>query len=354
MAIRRCFGNIAASDLGCTILADVSHQSVTRYELNLHGSFITACRSFHADVTENLSEPFTITTFSARGDATNSAVWQKAKLHGLEVTTAQVVYRDDVESVVTAEDYFVRARTRTQWADPQRVLDATHKGLHSMYRKQLESLGVPLWEAAPAPPGSNRESLSTTLKKMALPSSVALYFISSDGGGDQQKFRRVVKQETMYSLESIVVDQNCFQHSAALIVKGGLGRIDVFLRDWDVSFKYYASIAKIVHIWRDYCRDVYTTWLAMFGPVSANEHARRMVPKCISGRWASVHQSQKMSKSAPWIASVLKAVIEKKTPTKPPEGVLPLPEPPAPSPAVRGVDDPQLEETKQHREKIGK
>ena len=53
-------------------------------------------------------------------------------------------------------------------------------------------------------------------------------------------------------------------------------------------FKYYASLAKLMHIWRDNSRQVFLYWIARFGAVEAARHAKRMPPCCNSGRWGSI------------------------------------------------------------------
>ena len=100
-----------------------------------------------------------------------------------------------------------RSKTRGQFADPQRVADSTAAGTHAMLRKQLQGLGVPVWErklaaeqqGQAAPAGPDVAPLTSPLQ---------LWLITSDGGSDQMKFRRVVNSETETNGSAIVVDRS--------------------------------------------------------------------------------------------------------------------------------------------------
>ena len=156
-----------------------------------------------------------------------------------------------------------------------------------MLRKQLQGLGVPVWErklaeeqqcqAAPTGPGA-----------APLASPLRLWLITSDGVSDQMKFRRVMKLETKTNVSAIVVDATWVRHSGALVFRSGLVLIDNWLQRVGAPFKYYSSLAKLMHIWRDNARQVFLSWLARFGAVEAVRHAKRMPPRCIAGRWGSI------------------------------------------------------------------
>ena len=133
--------------------------------------------------------------------------------------------------------FLERSRTRGQFADPQRVADSTAAGTHAMLRKQLQGLGVPVWErklaeeqqcqAAPTGPGA-----------APLASPLRLWLITSDGVSDQMKFRRVMKLETKTNVSAIVVDATWVLHSGALVFRSGLVLVYNWLQRVGAPFKY--------------------------------------------------------------------------------------------------------------------
>eukprot|EP00969_Alexandrium_andersonii_P346622 15324642-Alexandrium_andersonii.AAC.1 len=82
-----------------------------------------------------------------------------------------------------------------------------------------------------------------------------MFLITSDGGSDQCRCRKLIKAETQYCLRTLVFDISCFQHGCALVVKGNLLLIDRWLF-WvrqlcnlsEASFRgYYSAMAKLLH-----------------------------------------------------------------------------------------------------------
>ena len=86
----------------------------------------------------------------------------------------------------------------------------------------------------------------------------------------------------------IVVGATRVIRSGALVFRSGLVLIDNWLQRVGAPFKYYSSLAKLMHIWRDNARQVFLSWLARFGAVEAVRHAKRMPPRCIAGRRGSI------------------------------------------------------------------
>jgi hypothetical protein len=88
LAHRRNLGHTSTRDVGSSLLLDVSHQSVARFEIALHAAYMGACQSFQHDVIhlQQRSLPMNTTrrlvVYAVRGDATNSKVWHHSKLHG--------------------------------------------------------------------------------------------------------------------------------------------------------------------------------------------------------------------------------------------------------------------------------
>ena len=83
---------------------------------------------------------------------------------------------------------------------------------------------------------------------------------------------------------------DCCEHAIHLVVMGGLAEIEARLDSENFDFKkYFAACAVLGNVLRDSSRAIFQTWIAMFGTHDALKCARTLFPKCIAGRWGSVH-----------------------------------------------------------------
>ncbi len=89
VALRRNISNTAASNMGAAILEDLSRQVVVRYEIEAAAALNAKFQEFHAsmDSIVDAQPSLAIACHSFSSDATNSAIWQKAKLQGLELNS---------------------------------------------------------------------------------------------------------------------------------------------------------------------------------------------------------------------------------------------------------------------------
>ena len=53
----------------------------------------------------------------------------------------------------------------------------------------------------------------------------------------------------------------------------------------NARMKYWSTIAKTIHYWRDRHNAMYTDWVQAFSVVEADKHAKKISPQPISGRW---------------------------------------------------------------------
>ena len=58
------------------------------------------------------------------------------------------------------------------------------------------------------------------------------------------------------------------------------------------KYKYFASICKLVHCWRDKCKRIYDAWKEVHGAESAMRFARKLPARCIAGRWGSISNTE--------------------------------------------------------------
>lgn len=87
----------------------------------------------------------------------------------------------------------------------------------------------------------------------------------------------------------LYADMDCSEHCIHLCVMGGLTQTEAILAEMDAPFKYFASSAVLANVLRDSCRDFFKAWKDTYGISEAMSCARTLFPKCIAGRWGSVH-----------------------------------------------------------------
>jgi hypothetical protein len=186
-----------------------------------------------------------------------------------------------------------------------------------LYAKQIASLGAPIWPTstdARFPTTDEEKSMSypAYLRTLDTSGPITVWALTTDGGSDQIKFRDYVKYEVKYHPCCVVFDASCLQHKNALITKTLLLQIDKWLGRNRLKFRYYSSIAKVIHVWREYNRSIYTKWAALFGAISANNNTRTLVPRCIAGRWGSIFSGQRriLGASRECLTPVIVAVLE--------------------------------------------
>jgi hypothetical protein len=71
------------------------------------------------------------------------------------------------------------------------------------------------------------------------------------------------------------------------VVCGRFSHFTFISKDRGKDFRYYSSLAKSSHIWRDNSTKFFIKWLKLFGARSARAHAMKLAPAVISGRWNS-------------------------------------------------------------------
>lgn len=100
------------------------------------------------------------------------------------------------------------------------------------------------------------------------------------------------------------LDANCFEHQAHLMVLSGLSLADKLLASQTqtisnsksgskpFSWRYYTSLAIVTNVLRSAAKDLYLQWCLLYGALDANKKVKKLFPKCQSGRWGSVHQTE--------------------------------------------------------------
>ena len=106
---------------------------------------------------------------------------------------------------------------------------------------------------------------------------------------------------------------DCYEHASHLIVLAGLLLIDKKLasvRKW----KYYTSLAICSNVLRSLSKDFFFQFCLLYGPEDGNKHARSLWPKCCSGRWGSVNETEErfLKAGADRVRTVLSSLLKKK------------------------------------------
>jgi hypothetical protein len=79
------------------------------------------------------------------------------------------------------------------------------------------------------------------------------------------------------------------------------------------SFKFFASMAKLINCWRENCWAIFSAWRRHYGDESAFRWARCQPPRCLAGRWGSTYATESfLVEVAHLIAPVLKEVLSKR------------------------------------------
>lgn len=118
---------------------------------------------------------------------------------------------------------------------------------------------------------------------------------------------------------SFFVDMDCLEHASHLITLGGLRLIDDILKVAKfAAVKYFTSCAIVSNVMRDCAKEIYLEWCVTYGAQSANATVEKLMPKCNSGRWGSVHATEErfLKMEAGQLSTVLTTVLGKKASKK--------------------------------------
>jgi hypothetical protein len=81
-----------------------------------------------------------------------------------------------------------------------------------------------------------------------------------------------------------VLEIYCLMHGQQLVVSDGLKIVDVYCKQRRCGWLFFSTLAKLVHLWRDNASDFDNIWRQQLH----TEPCRRLIAKCIAGRWGSV------------------------------------------------------------------
>ena len=137
---------------------------------------------------------------------------------------------------------------------------------------------------------------------------------TTDRGTNETHARKHILNLVHSIPRAMYLDSDCFEHLGHLCVLGGLATVDAGLKELGKPWLYYAGLAIVANCARDSAKDVFAAWEQLFGSESAIAHARKMIPRCISSRWGSVHNVETTLLSGgvdKWCACVNKVFLGK-------------------------------------------
>ena len=161
--------------------------------------------------------------------------------------------------------------------------------MHAMYRKHMWSLGCPFWADLPLHHDKAGGCVCET------------YIVLTDEGSDESLMKRMAEEDSVaidklltLNVMVCVWKLACFMHIYHLIVKKSLKTGDLIAAALGKSMKYYSTIAKILHVWRDYSKTIHGLW-ARISTGAAKLYAFKRPPRAISGRWGTIDEGATIS-----------------------------------------------------------
>ena len=209
-----------------------------------------------------------------------------------------------------------------------------------MITKQLTSAGCPIWTG-----GAEHDSNDH---------AVRLFLGTSDGGGDQKRFRRIVHCQVEDMATTLFIDSDCWMHASQLTYRSALACNDSWLRRQSCSFKYFSTLAKIVHLWRDCAGKMFRAARDHLGNLEAVSFFRKLPARCVAGRWGTVSntESELLQVGQARLGRVLEVVLGVRATDHDRHALQDADTGAALVPA--GLDDPSIEETADYRRRLGK
>ena len=116
---------------------------------------------------------------------------------------------------------------------------------------------------------------------------VSLWVMTTDAGSDIHGARNLLKRFAEEEYDTWFVDCDCFAHQYDLITRDILMAMeDIFIPAFESlfddnfkSFRYYSSLACVMHIIRDNLGDLFSAWVGSFLPKSAVDHGLHRCPQ---------------------------------------------------------------------------
>lgn len=254
-----------------------------------------AWHAFHEGWWQSRRGTCTVIVHCFSADATNKQVWLGSKLMSCELETMYIIDPRELLS----KPVFECIESKKSWADALRVSDSTTIGTYNLLVKMLDGLGCPTWVDAPETTYDEESAVLEPSHDLAAAdgqNSVRVFLYSSDGGPDEVRFKKTLTVLTMDHGHILFIPGTCFMHASQLWVRSGLFLVDAWARQYyseEYRFKYFATLSKISHLWRENAVAIYRLFREEFDACTAVMFGSKIPSRCIAGRWQSCHATEK-------------------------------------------------------------
>lgn len=143
--------------------------------------------------------------------------------------------------------------------------------------------------------------------------SVHAYIMTTDRGANEVLARKMWNVLAKDAPHILFFTNDCFEHAIHLITLSSLKTIDGLLRRFGKGFKFFSSLATASNTLRDVSKALFEKWCEIHGDKSGMQHAKKLWPKAVGGRWNSITEVEQrmldiggMSMMLPVLLEVLK------------------------------------------------
>ena len=120
--------------------------------------------------------------------------------------------------------------------------------------------------------------------------SPGIYVMTSDRGPNEVMAKKMWMVRARNAPGIVCLTADCNEHLAHLITLQSLKSVDGYLKRHGRPWKLFASVATSSNTFRDLSKSIFEEWSNIHGDESAWNTAKKLWPKCIGGRWNSVHE----------------------------------------------------------------
>ena len=138
---------------------------------------------------------------------------------------------------------------------------------------------------------SKLHSLHLRMQREQLCSRIVWIMVTTDRGPNEVWARKAIHVSLQTLPNCFFLPSDCYEHQVHLGVLGGLRLCDEMLKG-QRSWKYFSSVAIVSTTLRDLSQSLFLAWTNLFGNESAVKSVKALFPRCIGGRWGSVHESE--------------------------------------------------------------
>ena len=283
MACKRALGVVTGAQAASDMLeAGASRQSIVFWEVRAAACVALRHVAFHReglammDSCSNHHQVFSgFSIYVLRGDCTNSAILQEAKLQTLHLSSLYARYADGGAALSTM--------CASQWCDLAVVSEQSGKACFATVDKQLRQVGLNL-----------AGNLHAGLGGDAPDGTFRCLIIVTDGGSDQRKYRQYMYSLSVGVPRTLFLEQDCVKHGMHILFKNHLACADSWFSSLGLRGGYFSAIAKIMHLSRGTgaMKKLLAAWSSI-DVSGALKFAGRRWPRPLIGRWGNVELCEK-------------------------------------------------------------